>query len=124
MPRKETGKELRNLKRVFVFNHAVSTMHKKKPWTQAYPNKIIFLLYAVYQMGKVYGYVKQSQVLRFLVKMNRMAITHDLKIMCNTGILKRDKTLGVYSYQVTPKGMELLKEIEWHIKYTRVDKFI
>jgi hypothetical protein len=124
MPRKVTGSELRNLKRVFVFNHAVIIMHKKKPWTQTYQNKIIFMLYGVYQLGKVNGYVKQGQIMKFLAALNRTGSPGDLKMMCNTGLIRRDRTLGVYSYQVTPKGMELLKEIEYHIKYTRIDKFI
>jgi hypothetical protein len=124
MPRKITGSELRNLKRVFVFNHAVITMHKKKPWTQTYQNKIIFMLYTVYQLSKVYGFVKQRQVMDFAAALNRTASPGDLKVMCNTGLVRRDRTLGVYSYQVTTKGMELLKEIEYHIKYTRIDKFV
>lgn len=124
MPRKVTGSELRNLKRVFVFNHALITMYKKKPWTQAYKIKHLFMLYAVYQLTRVYGFVKQRQITDFLSALNRTGVIGDLKVMCNTGIIRRDRTLGVYSYQVTPRGLELLKEIEYHIKYTRVDKFV
>lgn len=124
MPRKVTGSELRNLKRVFVFNHAVLIMHKKKPWTQMYQNKIIFMLYGIYQLGRVYGFVKQRQILELLSALNRTGSTGDLKAMVNCGLINRNRDLGIYSYQVTPKGLELLKEIEYHIKYTRIDKFV
>lgn len=120
--KKEIGNELRNIKRVFVYNKALDIMQKKKPWTQMYHPKTLFLVYAVYCINKRFGFAKQRQITDFMKSFARSIGPNDLQVAFNTGLLDRDKSLGVYSYRCTPKGLEYLRTMELYIKITRIDK--